>query len=134
TAKERVLKLVFLDGWKRSSFGAGPISKDMAFLIQGLVALVITAIGVGIRASGSIAGERENRTWEGLLITPLPSKQLIRGKIWGIIDSARPYLLAYFIPAILVSAFCGPFALYWTLYWWALTWLAIYFMAGTGIE
>jgi hypothetical protein len=105
-----------------------------AFLIQGLVVLVVAALVVGVRASGSVTGERERQTWEGLLLTPLESRQLIRGKVWGIIDSARPYLFAYTIPALAASLLAGPFAVYWTVYWGAMTWVAMYFMSGTGVE
>ncbi len=105
-----------------------------AFLIQGLAVLVVAALVVGVRASGSVTGERERQTWEGLLLTPLESRQLIRGKVWGIIDAARPYLFAYTIPALAISVLAGPFAVYWTLYWWAMTWVAMYFMSGTGVE
>ena len=105
-----------------------------AFLSQGFIVTMAGAMVVGVRASGSVTAERERLTWEGLLLTPLTTKQLIRGKVWGIIDSARPYLLAYLIPATALSVLGGPVALYWTVYWWALTWLVIYFMAGSGIE
>jgi hypothetical protein len=42
--------------------------------------------------------------------------------------------LAYLIPAGVLSFFAGPLSLYWTIYWWGLTWLAVYFIAGAGIE
>ncbi|HWG47832.1 MAG TPA: ABC transporter permease subunit, partial [Gemmataceae bacterium] len=54
------------------------------FLVQGLVVMLLASLVVGIRCSGAITGERERQTWEALLLTPLTAKQLIRGKLWGI--------------------------------------------------
>ena len=39
---------------------------------------------VGIRCSGAISGERERLTWEALLLTPLETRYLVRGKLRGI--------------------------------------------------
>jgi ABC-type transport system involved in multi-copper enzyme maturation permease subunit len=131
---ELARKAVALDMDSLASMRAQTRPAGNAFLIQGTVVLVVASLVIGLRASGSVTGERERQTWEGLLLTPLESKQLIRGKAWGIIDSARPYLLAYTIPALALAVLGGLLALYWTVYLWVMTWVAIYFMAGTGVE
>src|SRR5262249_34578890 len=41
------------------------------FILQGGVAAVLGSLVVGIRAAGTVTREREMRTWESLLLTPL---------------------------------------------------------------
>jgi ABC-type transport system involved in multi-copper enzyme maturation permease subunit len=100
---------------------------------QARVALFLASLIVGIRCSGAVCGERERRTWEALLLTPLTAKQLIRGKLWGIMGASYAYLLAYAVPAILFSALGGQEALFWTVLWLVVTLLAMYFLGATGL-
>ncbi|HEV3263084.1 MAG TPA: ABC transporter permease subunit [Gemmataceae bacterium] len=104
-----------------------------AFLVQGIVVMLLASLIVGIRCSGAVSGERERQTWEALLLTPLETRQLIRGKLWGIIGAGFPYLRAYAIPAILLSLFGGGFAVFWTVVWLAVTWLAMYYVGAAGL-
>jgi ABC-type transport system involved in multi-copper enzyme maturation permease subunit len=103
------------------------------FLWQGIVVAILFGTTVAVRSSGVITGERERQTWDLLLVTPLEPKQIIRGKLWGIIDASRPYLLAYFIPAVLIAALAGIMPLFWIVFWWAATWVLMYFMASVGL-
>jgi ABC-type transport system involved in multi-copper enzyme maturation permease subunit len=103
------------------------------FLVQGLVVMLLASLVVGIRCSGAVTGERERRTWEALLLTPLSAKQMIRGKLWGIMAASYVYLLAYAAPAILLSAFGGVLALFWVLLWLAVTVLAMYYVGAAGL-
>jgi hypothetical protein len=103
------------------------------FLIQGVVAMLLASLVVGIRCSGSITGEREKQTWEALLLTPISAKQMIRGKLWGVMWASYWYLLAYAAPAVTLSVFAGPLALCWTVLWLAVTVLAMYFIGATGL-
>ena len=107
---------------------AGP-----AFLVQGIVVMLLASLIVGIRCSGAVSGERERQTWEALLLTPLETRQLIGGKLWGIIGASYPYLRAYAVPAVLLSLFGGGFAVLWTLVWLAVTWLAMYYVGAAGL-
>jgi ABC-type transport system involved in multi-copper enzyme maturation permease subunit len=111
---------------------AGP-SPAPFFYRQSLFVMLIASLVVGIRCSGAISGERERQTWEALLLTPLTSRQLIRGKLWGIIGSSYLYLLAYAVPALSFAAVAGPTAFFWTVLWLAVTWLAMYFVGASGI-
>jgi ABC-type transport system involved in multi-copper enzyme maturation permease subunit len=103
------------------------------FLVQGLMVMLLASLVVGIRCSGAITGERERRTWEALLLTPLSARQLIRGKLWGIMGASYLYLLAYAAPAVVLSVFGGVLALCWVLLWLAVTVLAMYYIGAAGL-
>ena len=76
--------------------------------------MLLASFIVAIRCSGS----RERRAREahlGAVVAVAPGNaQLIRGKLWGIINAARPYLLAYALPAVVFAVLGGPLALFWT--------------------
>jgi ABC-type transport system involved in multi-copper enzyme maturation permease subunit len=95
--------------------------------------MLIASLVVGIRCSGTISGEREKQTWEALLLTPLSSRQLVRGKLWGIMGASYLYLLVYAVPALGLSAVSSFLAFFWTGIWLAVTWLAMYFVGAAGI-
>jgi ABC-type transport system involved in multi-copper enzyme maturation permease subunit len=103
------------------------------FLYQALVALVLASLTVGVRCSGAVTGERERQTWEALLLTPVSARQIVRGKLWGILAASYWYLLAYAAPAVVLSVLGGPLALVWTVLWLAVTALAMYFIGATGL-
>ncbi len=116
-----------------------------AFLLQALVALFVASLAVGIRCSGAVSGEREKQTWEALLLTPLTARQLIRGKLRGIMGATFPYLLAYAVPAVAFASLADlsvlavwplrdlPMALFWTVLWLVTTFLAMYFIGAAGL-
>jgi ABC-type transport system involved in multi-copper enzyme maturation permease subunit len=103
------------------------------FLAQSIVVMLLASLVVGIRCSGSVTGERERQTWEALLLTPLTAKQVIRGKMWGVMGASYWYLLAYAAPAVVLSVFGGLLALFWVLVWLAVTVLAMYFIGATAL-
>ncbi len=103
------------------------------FTWQGIVALVLTSLIVGVRCSGSITGERERQTWEAVLLTPLSAKQVVRGKLWGVLGSGWWYLLAYAAPALTLSALGGLTALFLTAVCLAVTLLSTYFIGAAGV-
>ena len=98
----------------------------------GLPVMLVAGLVIGIRCSGAVTGEREKQTWEALLLTPLETRQLIRGKFWGICGATWPYLLAYTIPALLLSWVGGLGAFLWTLLWLGVTLLAMAFVGAAG--
>ena len=110
-----------------------PDNAENAFQLQGLVAMLAASFIVGVRCSGGITGEREGQTWEAVLLTPLSAKQLVSAKLWGVIAACYWYLLAYAVPAVLLSALAGWWALLWTVIWLAVTVLAMYFMGAAGV-
>jgi hypothetical protein len=106
---------------------------DSAVVVHGLALILVTGLVVGMRASSVITAEREKRTWEGLLLTPLEPDQLVRGKLWGIIDSMRPYLLAYLLPGLGVALLGGLWPTFCLIYCWLGTWAFLYHMGAYGL-
>jgi ABC-type transport system involved in multi-copper enzyme maturation permease subunit len=103
------------------------------FLVQGGAALLFASFIAGIRASGAVSGERERRTWESLLLTPLETWELIDDKLRGTLQSVYPYLWAYALPAAALSLWTGADALLFTASLLLLTWVTMYYMAATGL-
>src|SRR5207245_4527761 len=88
---------------------------DDAFLLLSLSSLTFFASWVGITCAAVVSKERERHTWDLLLTTPLEPRQILRGKLWGVIDSARPYLVAYLVPAAVFAVAGGWLALVWVV-------------------
>lgn len=103
------------------------------FFWLGVVVTLIASLVVGIRCSGAVSGEREKQTWEALLLTPLATRQLIRGKLWGVLGASAPYLLAYAIPALTLAPLGGAMAMVWVILWVGVTLLAMWFVGAAGL-
>jgi ABC-type transport system involved in multi-copper enzyme maturation permease subunit len=103
------------------------------FWLQGLIVMLLFSLWVGILCSATVTGEREKQTWEAALLTPLSARQLVRSKLWGVLASMRWFLLAYAVPALLLSVAGGLGALAWTVVWLAVTAVAIYFIGAVGV-
>jgi ABC-type transport system involved in multi-copper enzyme maturation permease subunit len=103
------------------------------FYAQGFAVMLLAALVLGVRCSGAVTGERERSTWEALLLTPLPTRALIRGKFWGIVGGSLPYLIAYAVPAVALAALCGPGAVFWAVLWLAVTCLAVAYAGAAGL-
>jgi ABC-type Na+ efflux pump permease subunit len=125
--------LFSLDLAKLAGLMADTSNAESGFLYLNLFAVLFFSLLVGVRASGTICGERERQTWEALLLTPLETRSLIRSKLAGILAAARPYLLAYAIPAVCLSILGGLWAFLSTWLWLAATWLAMYYIGAAGI-
>src|SRR5262245_57798425 len=103
------------------------------FLIQGIVAMLVGSLIVGIRCSGAMVAERERQTWEAVLLTPLSAKKIVHGKLWGIMGASYWYLVAYAAPAISLSALSGPLGFAYTVLWLGATVLAMYLIGAAGL-
>lgn len=110
-----------------------PTLAGNAFLIQGIAVMLVASLIVGIRASGAISSEREKQTWEALLLTPLQTRELVRGKLGGIFSASVPYLVAYAVIALPFSGLGGFLSFIWTALWLGVTALAIYYIGAAGI-
>jgi ABC-type transport system involved in multi-copper enzyme maturation permease subunit len=104
-----------------------------AFGWQGTVVLLAAGLVVGVRCSGAISGERERQTWEALLMTPLTTRLLVRGKFWGVIGAGLPYLLAYAGPALALSAVGGLNSFVTVALLLGLTALAVFYIGAAGL-
>jgi ABC-type transport system involved in multi-copper enzyme maturation permease subunit len=114
-----------LDGVKGAEFG---------FLVQGLLSLLFLAVVVNLRSAGGISGEREKGTWDALLLAGVKPRDMIRGKLLGILDSTLPYLIAYAVPAVLFAAPGGVLSVLATLGTLALAWPLMYLSGAVALE
>jgi ABC-type Na+ efflux pump permease subunit len=105
----------------------------VGFLIQGVVVMLLFSLIVGIRCSGAVTGEREQQTWEAVLMTPMSAKQVLHGKLWGVMTASAWYLVAYAGPALALSILGGPLAFAFVVLWFAVTILAMYFIGSAGL-
>ncbi len=106
---------------------------DRVFLWHGLGMITVVGVLVAVRSSGAITRERERQTWEGLLLTPLEPYSLVRGKVWGIIDSLKPYLLAYLAGTLVWATPYGLWAVLCTVACWLVAWPFLYLQAAQGV-
>lgn len=70
-------------------------ARNRIFFAQGGWALLLSTLLVGVRCSGSITGERERQTWDGLMLSPLTAGEIVRGKLRGILKSVWPFLISW---------------------------------------
>jgi ABC-type transport system involved in multi-copper enzyme maturation permease subunit len=113
---------------------AGVQNAEWGFLIQGLLSLLFLAVVVNLRAAGGISGEREKGTWDALLLAGVKPRDMIRGKLLGILDSTLPYLIAYGAPALLFAAGGGVLSVLATLGPLALSWPLMYLSGAVALE
>jgi ABC-type transport system involved in multi-copper enzyme maturation permease subunit len=125
--------------WRLAShLDFGKLSTPMGPAVRGFeglgfIAMLLTSALVGLRCSSAVTGERERQTWEALLLTPMPVKELIDGKLRGVIGAAVPYFVAYAAPALVLSLFAGPICVMWTLIWIGISWMAMHFLGAAGL-
>jgi hypothetical protein len=101
----------------------------VALFVAGLSALL-----VGTRAAASISAEREADTWNTLLLLPSSTNWLLRSKLWGLLDMAFPYQIAYLLAAIPGALLSGGVGLLAVGLPWLGSWLLMYFTAAVGLE
>jgi ABC-type transport system involved in multi-copper enzyme maturation permease subunit len=107
---------------------------ELGFLVQGLLSLLFLAVVVNLRAAGGISGEREKGTWDALLLAGMKARDMVRGKVLGVLDSTLPYLIAYGVPAVLFAAAGGVLSVLATLGPMALAWPLMYLSAAIALE
>jgi hypothetical protein len=91
-----------VEGGPEAIDGYGDAYGGWALLILALLAVLPTLWSIGLSAS-AIAGERENGTFEALLLTPLDRRTLLWAKLLGRTAAPRRFMLAT-APAYLCSA------------------------------
>jgi ABC-type transport system involved in multi-copper enzyme maturation permease subunit len=103
------------------------------YLYLGGAAGLLASLLAGIRASGTVSGERERKTWESLLLTPLDTWDILYDKLFGILESLYPYLFAFALPAVAMAYRDGGVPLTYTICSSLLAWAMMYYMAATGV-
>ncbi len=79
------------------AYANGGLLEDHTALPLVAIGSVILCLHTAAAASGSIAGEVQTRTWSSLLTTPLSSREIIRGKVFGL--ARRQWL----VPAVIIG-------------------------------
>jgi hypothetical protein len=127
--------LVMFGSWAVIAWRAGgdPWQGEHALTV-GLGVLVLAGLLVAVHCAGSVSAERERQTWEPLLLTPLEPRSLLRGKLWGTLDVAWPYLATYLAAALGPVLLTGMWATFWLVLTWLATWVVMYFTGATGLE
>jgi hypothetical protein len=110
------------------------VMPEFPFFVQGLTVLVVGTVLVAVRGAGAISREKQRHTWETLLLTDLTAREMVRGKLRGILWAFYPYLAAALLPALLLSWTGGWVVAFWPVFWGAATCLTAYFMAALGIS
>jgi ABC-type transport system involved in multi-copper enzyme maturation permease subunit len=90
-------------------FFGGDITKDIAATVRYLTLSVgcLMILSTALHACGAIAGERDRRTLESLLATPLENRAIVWSKWWGSVVSVRKawwYLAAVWATGIATNA------------------------------
>jgi ABC-type transport system involved in multi-copper enzyme maturation permease subunit len=75
----------------------------------GVYSFVLGTLMVGVRCSGSITGERERATWDGLMTSPLTVREIVRGKHRGALRATWPYLIAAWFGSTAVAEMMSHF-------------------------
>ncbi len=145
--KERVLGGRWLPPWLGAGGVAGATLALHALALWtlggnawvGVVALAVlfavaSGVMVAVRAAVSVSGEREQKTWETLLLIPPTTEQILRAKLWGVMDGLSPYQWAYLIAAAPAALVAGPGAAAAVAGVWCAGWLGMYFTAAAGVE
>jgi ABC-type transport system involved in multi-copper enzyme maturation permease subunit len=99
----------------------------------GAVGLSVLWVLVAIRASSCVTEEREKRTWEVLLLSPISTGQIVRGKFWGIVRTFVPYMIVYAGAALGFAYFLGDYALLFATGMLLASLIALTWIAAFGI-
>lgn len=86
------------------------IHESGVFFVVSFILLVLFYFQSALIASNSIAGERESRSLEVLLTTPLTARAIVRGKWLGALRRVSPVLIFYLAVAIAFGVLPGTFS------------------------
>lgn len=76
--------------------------------LMGVMLIIFAGVTVLFRCAGAVTEERRRKTWDDLVMTGLPVDEIVRSKMWGVIQAAVPYLFIYAIPMFIYAGFYGP--------------------------
>jgi ABC-type transport system involved in multi-copper enzyme maturation permease subunit len=75
---------------------------------HGGIALFVLTLLVAVRASGAFTEERERATWDAVMLSPLSTHEVVRGKFWGLHAAWAPYFIAYAGVSLPLAFFVSP--------------------------
>src|SRR5262249_42379127 len=87
-----------------------PLHLTLMLFVEGLGGFFLISLVVAARCSGTVNGEQDRNTWEPVLLTCLEPRDILRGKLRGILQAALPYLLAGAVPLFVAALLSGFFA------------------------
>ena len=99
--------LTFLAGLAVSAYSFQAEVPGLVLLGGSLCIAMAASLLTGAWASGAITIERESRTWDSLLATPVESKSLVDEKARAAMQGATPFLLASFLPVLAAAIWTG---------------------------
>jgi ABC-type transport system involved in multi-copper enzyme maturation permease subunit len=118
-----------------SRLGAAmPSARPALALVLTIGMLVLAALTVGVRCATAVSGERENHTWELLLLSPLSTQEIVRDKVHGILHSTLPYVAVYALAALPLAWLAGSVELLIVLMGVLLATPALWVAGATGIN
>jgi ABC-type transport system involved in multi-copper enzyme maturation permease subunit len=103
------------------------------FPVVWTLATFVFGLFIGIRASGTVTGERERQTWDSLLITPLETWEILVDKRRGVVQRYYLYCAAFALPMLLLSFRSGIGTFVISAGLLLVAWTALYFMASCGV-
>jgi len=103
------------------------------FFTQGFAVMLIATLVVGVRCAGTVSHEREQQTWDALLVTALETRALVRGKLHGVLGAFLPYLIVHTLIVLPLALVGGLHAFGWTVMWLAVIAVAGAFAGAVGI-
>lgn len=116
-----------LAAWANNGFWSGN------FIAVSYLMCNIFILMVALRSSGCITSEREKQTWESLLLSPLETEELVRGKLWGVLDALVPYWHTYAVAALPWALLGGESTFFFHLIMYCSTLIMIYLIDAVGI-
>jgi ABC-type transport system involved in multi-copper enzyme maturation permease subunit len=81
--------IAVLSAWTSSGRDDAPLLSNLWVRGIGTSLACLLLIGVALRAAAAFSRERERRTWDSLLTTPLDAREMFWAKAWGSIQSTR---------------------------------------------
>lgn len=102
--------------------------------IMGLVFILLGGAIIGVRCGMSVREEKRRNTWDDLLLTAQSFREIITGKMWGILQAVVPYVAAYALPVFLLAWMGGTGTLIAAAAWILLPCAIVFVAALSGID
>jgi hypothetical protein len=105
-------------------------------MLMGFLLVFFAGLTVFIRCAGTISEEKRLKTWDDLLMTAIPIREIVRSKRKGIIQASWLYIISFSVPWLAFACIGGWQLLGIALIFFALTWPAVFAGAylGTAIS